>query len=114
MRAAVGIYGVIAVATTQRTLEFGLRVALGAQPGDIVGMVVRGAVGLVSSGVVVGVLAARWLSRGLSSLLFGIAATDVGTLAAVSALLLVVGASAAYIPARRATRVDPLMALNTE
>ena len=112
--AGLGIYGVIAVATAQRTREIGLRLALGARPLDVVQMVVRGALVLAGSGVVLGVVAAIWISRFLTSLLFEIAPTDVTTLAAVSASLLLVGASAAWLPARRAARVDPLVALRTE
>ena len=112
--AGLGIYGVIAVATGQRTREIGLRLAMGARPRDVVRMVVRGALFLAGSGVVLGVVAALWTSRFLASLLFGIAPTDVTTLVAVSVLLLLVGATAAWLPARRAARVDPLVALRTE
>ena len=112
--AGLGIYGVIAVATAQRTREIGLRLAMGARPLDVVRMVVRGAIVLAGTGVVVGVVAALWTSQFLTSLLFGIAPTDVTTLAGVSVLLLLVGASAAWLPARRAARVDPLVALRTE
>ena len=112
--AGLGIYGVMAVATTQRTHEFGLRLALGARPGAVVGMVVRGAVGLAAAGIALGALGALWASRFLASLLFDVAPTDVATLAAISLLLLLVAASAAWIPARRAARVDPLVALRAE
>ena len=112
--AGLGIYGVIAVATAQRTREIGLRLAMGARPLDVVRMVVGGALVLAGAGVVVGVVAALWTSRLLTGLLFGIAPTDVTTLAGVSVLLLLVGASAAWLPARRAARVDPLVALRTE
>ena len=112
--AGLGIYGVIAVATGQRTREIGLRLAMGARPLDVVRMVVRSALFLAGSGVVLGVVAALWTSRFLASLLFGIAPTDVTTLVAVSVLLLLVGATAAWLPARRAARVDPLVALRTE
>ena len=112
--AGLGIYGVMAVATTQRTHEFGLRLALGARPGAVVGMVVRGALGLAAAGVAVGAVGALWASRFLASLLFDVAPTDLATLAAVSLLLLLVAASAAWIPARRAARVDPLVALRAE
>jgi putative ABC transport system permease protein len=112
--AGLGIYGVIAVATTQRTREIGLRLAMGARPLDVVRMVVRGAVGLAASGVVIGAVAAIWTSQLLTSLLFEIAPTDVTTLVVVSLLLLLVAVSAAWIPARRAARVDPLVALRTE
>ena len=112
--AGLGIYGVIAVATAQRTREIGLRLAMGARPLDVVRMVVRGAIALAGSGIVLGVVAALWTSRFLTSLLFGIAPTDITTLVGVSVLLLLVGASAAWLPARRAARVDPLVALRTE
>ena len=112
--AGLGIYGVIAVATTQRTREIGLRLAMGARPLDVVRMVVRGALGLAGSGVVLGLVAALWTSQLLTSLLFGIAPTDVMTLGVVSVLLLLVAVSAAWLPARRAARVDPLVALRTE
>ena len=112
--AGLGIYGVIAVATAQRTREIGLRLAMGARPLDVVRMVVVGALVLAGSGVALGAVAAIWTSRFLSSLLFGIAPTDVTTLAGVAVLLLLVGASAAWLPARRAAGVDPLVALRTE
>ena len=112
--AGLGIYGVIAVATAQRTREIGLRLAMGARPLDVVRMVVHGAIVLAGSGVVLGVVAAIWTSQFLTSLLYGIAPTDVATLAGVSVLLLLVGASAAWLPARRAARVDPLVALRME
>ena len=112
--AGLGIYGVIAVATAQRTREIGLRLAMGARPLDVVRMVVAGALVLAGSGVALGAVAAVWTSRFLASLLFGSAPTDVATLAGVAALLLLVGASAAWLPARRAARVDPLVALRTE
>ena len=112
--AGLGIYGVIAVATTQRTREIGLRLAMGARPLDVVRMVVRGALGLAGSGVVLGLVAALWTSQLLTSLLFGIVPTDVMTLGVVSVLLLLVAASAAWLPARRAARVDPLVALRAE
>ena len=112
--AGLGIYGVIAVATAQRTREIGLRLAMGARPLDVVRMVVRGAIALAGSGIVLGVVAALWTSQFLTSLLFGIAPTDITTLVGVSVLLLLVGASAAWLPARRAARVDPLVALRTE
>ena len=112
--AALGIYGVIAVATAQRTREIGLRLAMGAEPRHVVGMVVRGAIGLAGAGVLFGLLASLLVSRSLSSLLVDIAPFDVATLAAVSALLLLAAAGAAYVPARRAARVDPLAALRME
>ena len=112
--AGLGIYGVIAVATAQRTREIGLRLAMGAEPRNVVWMVVRGAVGLAAAGVAAGLLASLLFSQTLTSLLFDIAPFDAATLAAVSLLLLAVAAAAAWSPARRASRVDPLVALRTE
>ena len=112
--AGLGVYGVIAVATAGRTREFGLRLALGARPGAVVGMVVRDALGLAAAGVALGALAALWTSRLLASLLFEVTPADPLTLAAVSLLLLAAAASAAWLPARRAGRVSPLAALRTE
>ena len=112
--AGLGIYGVIAVATSQRTREIGLRLAMGAEPRNVVWMVVRGAVGLAATGVAVGLLASLLFSQTLTSLLFDVAPFDAVTLAGVSLLLLGVAAAAAWFPARRASRVDPLVALRTE
>ena len=112
--ATLGIYGVTAVATAQRTREIGLRLAMGAERRHVVGMVVRGALGLAGAGVSIGLLASLLVSRSLGTLLVGIAPFDAATLAAVSALLLLVAAGAAYLPARRAARVDPLAALRME
>ena len=112
--ATVGIYGVTAVATSQRRQEIGLRRALGAQTRDIVGMVVKGALGLALTGLIVGLLAALALSRYLSSLLFEVAPIDFVTFASVAVLLLIVAVAAAYIPARRALSVDPAATLRPE
>jgi putative ABC transport system permease protein len=107
----VGIYGVISYGVVQRTQELGVRVALGAQRRDIVLMVLRDGAVLAAGGVVIGGLAALWLTRFLRSLLFGIQATDPLTYVAVASLLVGVALLASYLPARRATRVDPLLAL---
>ena len=112
--ATLGIYGVIAVATAQRTREIGLRLAMGAEPRHVVGMVVRGAIGLAGAGVAIGLVVSLLVSRSLGSLLVDVAPSDVTTLAAVSALLLLVATGAAYLPARRAARVDPLAALRMD
>ena len=112
--AGLGIYGVIAVATVQRTHEIGLRLALGAAPRAVVRMVVGGALGLAGAGVAAGLLAALVTSQALASLLFEVSPTDATTLAFVSLLLLLVATAAAYVPARRAARVDPLVALRIE
>ena len=112
--AGLGIYGVIAVATAQRTREIGLRIAMGAEPRDVLWLVVRAALGLAGAGVAVGLLVALLFSQTLASLLFEVTPFDAATLAAVALLLLAVAATAAWSPARRASRVDPLVALRTE
>ena len=112
--AALGIYGVIAVATAQRTREIGLRLAMGAEPRHVLGMIVRGSIGLAGAGVAIGLVASLLVSRALGSLLVDVAPFDVATLAAVSALLLLVAAGAGWLPARRAARVDPLTALRMD
>ncbi len=112
--ATLGIYGVIAVATAQRTHEVGLRLALGAAPRDVRWMVVRGAVGLAGAGVAVGLLASIPVSRSLAGLLVDVTPFDLPTLAGVSSLLLAVAAAAAWSPARRAAATDPLAALRAE
>lgn len=112
--AGLGIYGVIAVATAQRTREIGLRIAMGAEPRDVLWLVVRAALGLAGAGVAVGLLVSLLFSQTLASLLFEVTPFDAATLAAVALLLLAVAATAAWSPARRASRVDPLVALRTE
>ena len=110
----VGIYGVIAYAVTQRTREIGIRMALGAQPGGLQGMFVRQGLLLAGIGAVLGLVAAAGLTRLMSSLLFETTALDPPTYAVVSAFLIVAAALASYVPARRATAVDPVEALRTE
>jgi predicted permease len=107
----VGIYGVISYSVTQRTRELGVRVALGAQRRDIMTMILRDGALLAAAGIVAGLGAAYWLTRYLQSLLYGVGTTDLATYVAVSAVLAGVALIASYIPARRATRVDPLVAL---
>jgi predicted permease len=112
--AAVGIYGVMSYLVTQSTHDIGLRVALGAQPGNIVGLVVRQGMELAAVGILAGLAGAAALTRVMASLLFGVSATDAVTFGAVAVLLAAVAFAATVIPARRATRVDPMVALREE
>jgi putative ABC transport system permease protein len=109
--AAVGIYGVMAYSVTQRTQEIGIRMALGAKPTDVLGMVVKNGMLLTAIGMAVGLGAALGLTRLMRTLLFGVTATDAMTFVTVPLVLVVIALIACYIPARRATRVDPLIAL---
>jgi putative ABC transport system permease protein len=109
--AAVGVYGVLAYTTRQRTHELGIRIALGAEPRDIFGLVLRQGTILAILGVVIGLAASFALTRALSSQLFGVSATDPLTFAAVAILLMLVALLACYLPAHRAMRTDPLTAL---
>jgi putative ABC transport system permease protein len=113
--AAIGIFGVLSYAVAQRTREIGIRMALGAQAGAVLGLVVRQAMMLASAGLLAGLAAALLLSRSLvQTLLFSTSPHDAGTFAAVAVLLTGVALTASYIPARRATRVDPVVALRAE
>jgi putative ABC transport system permease protein len=112
--AAIGIYGVLAHATAQRTHEIGIRVALGAQPRDITGLVLREGTKLALIGVAIGIAGSFALTRLISTLLFGVGATDLLMFTAVAVLLIFVALLASYIPARRAMNVDPMVALRYE
>ncbi|MFN2564118.1 MAG: FtsX-like permease family protein [Gemmatimonadaceae bacterium] len=109
--AVVGIYGLVAYTVAQRTQELGIRIALGAQRRNILALVVRDGALLAAVGVSVGLLAALWATRLLGSLLYGVRATDPPTYAAVATLLGGIAIAASYVPARRAARVDPMVAL---
>jgi putative ABC transport system permease protein len=109
--AAIGLYGVMAFQVAQRTREIGVRLALGASPRDVLRLVVGQGLRLVGVGLASGVLAAAMLSGSIGALLFGVGPRDMSVFAAVPAVLLIAGALASYIPARRAMRVDPVVAL---
>jgi ABC-type lipoprotein release transport system permease subunit len=112
--AAMGIYGVTAYVVTQRTREIGIRMALGAQLGDVLKMMLRYAMSLVIIGTIVGVAGAYAVTRVMSNLLFQVTPTDLATFVAVPVILLLVALVACLIPARRATKVDPLITLRYE
>ena len=112
--AALGLYGVLAFVVSQRTREIGIRIAVGAKPDDVFRMIVRQGLTLTIIGVLLGIVAAYGLGSAMSSLLFGVSASDPLILGAGSALMLLTALAACLIPARRAIRVDPVAALRCE
>jgi putative ABC transport system permease protein len=112
--ATVGIYGVVSYSVARRTKEFGLRMVLGAQGGDVLGLVMKQGAGMILIGVASGLVLAFVFTRLMASLLFGVTATDLPTFASVTVILFGVALAACYIPARRATCVDPIQTLRYE
>jgi len=112
--AVIGIFGVLSYAVTQRTAELGIRMALGAQPKQVVTLVLRQASFLISAGVLLGIMGAFALTRYVQSLLFGVRSHDLSTYAFAAVLLAAIALGAAFIPARRGSRIDPMCALRYE
>jgi putative ABC transport system permease protein len=112
--AAVGIYGMMSYSVSQRSREIGIRMSLGAQPRNVLGIVIAQGLRLVGIGVALGIVSAVALTRLMSSLLFDVSALDPVTFVGVTLLLTSVSLAACYIPARRAMRVDPMIALRYE
>src|SRR5262249_34988317 len=111
---SVGIYGLVQFSVTERTHEIGVRVALGAQPSDVLRLVLGQGAGMASIGIGIGLIGALGLTRLTSTLLYGIGPSDPATFVSISALVVLITLLASYIPARRAVKVDPVAALRYE
>ena len=112
--AAVGLYGLLAYMVTRRASEIGIRMALGARRAEVMWLVLRQSVALTSLGIMFGLTAAAMVTRSIKGLLFGLSPLDPTTFLAVALLFVLIATLASYVPARRATRVDPLVALRCE
>ncbi len=112
--AAIGLYGVISYSVAQRTRELGIRIALGAQKSDVLRLILRQGMTLVAAGIIFGIAASIGLTRLMATLLYGVSATDPLTFFALSIALLAVAFVACWLPARRASTVDPIVALHAE
>jgi putative ABC transport system permease protein len=112
--AGVGLYSVLAYSVTLRTKEIGVRVALGAQPNSVIGLVLRQGAWMTIVGIVAGLAGAFALTRFMQSIIFGISSFDIVTFICVTAVLAAIALAASYLPARRAARIDPMQALRSE
>lgn len=112
--ASIGLYGVISYLVGQRTHEFGIRLAMGARPRDLFRLVLSQGLKMALGGIVPGLIAALLLTRLMTKMLYGVSATDPATFIAIALLLLAVALLASLIPARRATKVDPMLTLRSE